>query len=92
MIHEQATDQPCPEQARHCTPRRCRRPSGMIKPLVLQINCSAWCSRSRPHEPRAALIGGMHGPAAVPLAALTLGCSWGAETGGGWRTAAVSDV
>ena len=51
MIHEQAT-QPCPEEARHSAARRSGRLSGMIKrvndtnALLVQIDCSAWCSRS----------------------------------------------
>ena len=31
MVHEQATDQPCPEQARHSATRRSGHLSGVIK-------------------------------------------------------------
>jgi len=52
MIHEQADDQPCPQQGRHGAARRSGRLSGMIKRVtetstrVLQIDSSAPCSRS----------------------------------------------
>jgi hypothetical protein len=41
MVHEQATDKPCPDQERLSTMRRSGRLSGMIKLLVLQIACYA---------------------------------------------------
>ena len=40
MVHEQATDKPCPDYERHSAARRSGRLSGMIKPLVPQIACS----------------------------------------------------
>ena len=53
MVHEQATDQLGPEQVRHSATRRSGRLLGMTKKgvndkdaHVLQIDCSAWCSRS----------------------------------------------
>ena len=52
MAHEQATDQPRPEQERHSATRRSGHLSGIIKrvndksAVVQQIDHSAWCLRS----------------------------------------------
>ena len=59
MIHEQATDQPFPEQGQPIATRRTGRLSGMIKHSVLQnrLFCAAFVIM--PYEPRNPHYGGL---------------------------------
>jgi hypothetical protein len=75
-IHEQAADQPCPEQEQHSAGRRSRRLSGMIRRAnnisALVLRCGLIVMRVfpiMPHEPRAAQKADL---ARVPRSAATI--------------------